>query len=132
MGMVRARLDSERACWAILVAAMALSAATILWFTRGTSFFSDEFTCFVASRGFDVKALLSPHNGHLFLGLRVVYAALFDLFGADYLVLRLLQAVGWRWWRGCSSSSRSEGWSPRSLSPPRSSSSSSARRRTRR
>jgi hypothetical protein len=92
--MARARLDSERACWAILVAAMALSAAAILWFTRGTSFFSDEFTCFVASRGFDVKALLSPHNGHLFLGLRVVYAALFDLFGADYLVLRLLQAVG--------------------------------------
>lgn len=94
MGMVRARLDSERACWAILVAAMAVSAGTILWFTRGTSFFSDEFTCFVASRGFDPTALLSPHNGHLFLGLRVVYAALFDLFGADYLVLRLLQAVG--------------------------------------
>lgn len=73
---------------------MLLSPAAILWFTRGTSFFSDEFTCFVASRGFDPQAILSPHNGHLFAGLRVLYATVFELFGANYLVLRVVQAVG--------------------------------------
>jgi hypothetical protein len=73
---------------------MALSAALVLWLSRGTSFFSDEFTYFVASRGFDPNALLSPHNGHLVAGVRLVYATVFALFGADYLVFRLLEAFG--------------------------------------
>jgi hypothetical protein len=90
-----ARLDaSERTCLAVLGAAMALSAAASLWLTRGTVFFSDEFTYFVANRGFDFKALLSPHNGHLIAGVRLIYAAVFEVFGADYLVFRLLEVLG--------------------------------------
>jgi hypothetical protein len=87
-------LNEERVAWAVLGVAIALSAALILWFTRGTSFFWDEITYFVASRGFDVKALLSPHNGHLIAGVRLLYATVFKLFGADYVVFRILQVLG--------------------------------------
>ncbi len=87
-------LADERTAWAILGVAIVFSGALILWFTRSTSFFSDEFTYFATSRGYDLKALLSPHNGHLIAGVRLLYATVFKLFGAHYLVFRLLEAVG--------------------------------------
>ena len=66
----------------------------MLWFTRGTSFFWDEFTYYVASRGYDPKALLSPHNGHLIAAVRFLYATVFKLFGPEYLVFRVLEVLG--------------------------------------
>jgi hypothetical protein len=73
---------------------MVISVALGLWLTRGTTFFIDEVTYFLANRGYDLKALLSPHNGHLVFGPRLIYATIFKLFGADYLVFRILQEVG--------------------------------------
>jgi hypothetical protein len=94
LGRAIESLNEERVAWAVLGVAIALSAALILWLTRGTSFFWDEITYFVASRGFDVKALWSPHAGHLIAGVRFLYATVFKLFGADYVVIRILQVLG--------------------------------------
>jgi hypothetical protein len=87
-------LRSERNCWIVLALAMLLSIALGLWLTRGTTFFIDEVTYFLANRGYDLKALLSPHNGHLIFVPRLIYATVFKLFGADYVVFRILQGVG--------------------------------------
>jgi hypothetical protein len=78
----------------VLGIAMALSATLGLWLTRGTTFFVDELTYFVADRGFDLRALLSGHNGHLIAVTRLIYAVVLKLFGADYLPFRLLEVFG--------------------------------------
>ena len=93
-GRIGDRLANERVCWAVLGLAMAVSIALGLWLTRGTTFFVDEVTYYLASNGFDLDTLLSPHNGHLILVPRLIYATVFDLFGADYLVFRLLEVAG--------------------------------------
>lgn len=49
---------------------------------------------FVVDRGFDPGALLTPLNGHLELLLRASYAAVFELFGGSFFVVRLLSAGG--------------------------------------
>jgi hypothetical protein len=88
------RFENERACWVVLGLAIALSAALGLWLTRGTTLYTDEYVFFVSSRGFDPNAILSPENGHLIAVPRLIYATVFKLFGADYLVLRLLEVLG--------------------------------------
>lgn len=93
-GRILDRLADDRVCWAVLGIAMAISIALGLWLTRGATFFLDEVTYYLASNGFDLNTLLSPHNGHLVLVPRLIYAAVFDLFGADYLVFRLLEFFG--------------------------------------
>jgi hypothetical protein len=86
--------ESPQLCAAVLGMAMVVSGALCMWWTRGTVFFSDEFTYFVASRGFDPSALLRPHNGHLIFAPRLIYATVFALFGPDYVVFRLLEVLG--------------------------------------
>jgi hypothetical protein len=93
-GRILDRLADDRFSWAVLGVAMAISIAVGLWLTRGTTFFVDEVTYYLASNGFDLDTLLSPHNGHLILVPRVIYATVFDLFGADYVVFRLLEFFG--------------------------------------
>ncbi len=88
------RLEGERACWLLLGAAVVVWAALGLWLTRGTTFYSDEYTYFIANRGFAPKAILAPHNGHLIAVIRLIYAAVFKLFGPDYVVFRLLEVFG--------------------------------------
>jgi hypothetical protein len=88
------RLESDRACWLVLGVAMALSAALRLRLTRGTTLYFDEVSFFVSNRGFDPHVLLSPHNGSLVLVPRLIYASVFKLFGADYLVFRILEVAG--------------------------------------
>jgi hypothetical protein len=73
---------------------MAISATLGLWLTRGTTFFADELTYFVANRGFDLRALLSGHNGHLIAGTRLIYATVLKLFGSGYLPFRILEVLG--------------------------------------
>ncbi len=88
------RLENERTCWLILAVSAAAWVVLGLWLTRGTSFYSDEYTYFIASRGFAPKAILAPHNGHLIAVIRLIYAAVFKLFGPDYVVFRLLEVFG--------------------------------------
>jgi hypothetical protein len=78
----------------VLGGAMAISATLGLWLTRGTTFFADELTYFVANRGFDLRALLSGHNGHLIAGTRLIYATVLKLFGSGYVPFRILEVLG--------------------------------------
>jgi hypothetical protein len=78
----------------VVIAAMAASVALSLYLTRGTTFWFDEFTLYSASHGYSITSLLSEHNGQLILVPRFIYATIFKLFGADYLVVRVVEAVG--------------------------------------
>jgi hypothetical protein len=74
----------------LLVVAMVAAAGFGLWSSRGTTFSIDEFRVFLASSHVDLRELLSPLNGHLILITRLVYAGIFNVFGAGYLPFRLL------------------------------------------
>jgi hypothetical protein len=82
--------DERRWAWGALACAMALAAALILWFGRGTTFWGDELAILMASPHFSLGEALQPHEGHLILTARVVYQILFEAFGTSYLPFRLL------------------------------------------
>jgi hypothetical protein len=77
-----------------MAVAMVASIVAVLWFTRGTTFWFDEFTLYSGSRGFNITGLLTQHNAQLIFLPRLIYATVFKLFGADYSVIRLIEAVG--------------------------------------
>ncbi len=83
-----------RGGWVALGAACACSIALLLYLGRGTTFYLDEITIFSESKGFDLRYLLSPHDGQLILLARLVYSGVFKLFGADYVLLRVIDACG--------------------------------------
>jgi hypothetical protein len=87
-------LQDERVCWSVLVSGMAAYAGLAIWLTRGTTLFFDETNIFVVDRGFRPDALLAPLNGHLVLLQRLIYAADFELFGPEFLVVRIVELVG--------------------------------------
>jgi hypothetical protein len=88
------RLEDERVCWVVLLSAMTGYAALAMWLTRGTTLFFDETNIFVVDRGLSPDALLAPLNGHLVLLQRLIYAVNFELFGAEFVVVRVVEAVG--------------------------------------
>ncbi len=74
-----------------LVAAMVVSAALGLWFSRDTTFSLDEIEVFSGTAHLDLQGALEPSSsGHLFLTWRLTFAALLNAFGADYLPFRVL------------------------------------------
>lgn len=95
-GTSRAEADGYGgvAAYALLVIAAILSVALGLYLTRGATFGVDEFWYFLADRGLSPRALLTPHNGNLIVVIRTIYAAVFELFGPNYVVFRCLEAVG--------------------------------------
>jgi hypothetical protein len=86
----RGLVVTDRVCWAILAAAMAAAAALILYFNRGTTFFGDELTFLYETPTLGAGDVLDPHNGHLVATTRVVYKAILETIGADYLAFRVL------------------------------------------
>jgi hypothetical protein len=88
------RLQDDRTCWLLLFVAIAAYAALALWITRGTTLFIDEVNTFTGDRGFHLDALLAPLNGHFVLVQRLIFATDFKLFGANFLVLRLIEVGG--------------------------------------
>jgi hypothetical protein len=92
LGVERIPIDVQ--CWAVLALALVVYAVVAMRFTRGTTIFVDEVNYFTVHDGFRPGALLSPLNGHLVLGVRAIYAAVFGLFGADFTLLRLIHVVG--------------------------------------
>ena len=80
-----------RAPLAVLAAAMAISAAYLLWLTRGTTFAFDEWLYFAAYPDFD--DLLNPDHGNLVLLPVLYYKAGLALFETSYLPYRLLSVA---------------------------------------
>ena len=79
--------------WAVLGAAMVLYAVFVLWATRGTTMFVDEQTLFQTDAGLHPSVLFAPVNGHLILWERLLYAVDFKLFGASFVLPRIVEAV---------------------------------------
>ncbi len=77
-----------------LGALVVVSTALILYMNRGTTFWVDELFFFQNSKGLDPNTLLAPHNGQLVLVARLIYAGLFEAFGPDYTVFRVVAALG--------------------------------------
>ena len=88
----RGLVVNDRICWVILGGAMAVAAGLILYLNRGTIFYIDELALVHRSPSFDAGDLIDPYNGHLAITTRVVYKAILETIGADYLAFRLLHA----------------------------------------
>ena len=82
----------EREVRIALGGAMVVSAALSLWFSRDTTLTTDWLYAFSSTPQLDLRVAIEPENGHLVLTGRLVHAAILNLFGADYLVYRLLTA----------------------------------------
>lgn len=97
-----AKAQKPSVSWILLGLAMAASAVWLLTAGRNLSFMGDEifyYASLVAHGGAIVPAhgielFLAPHNGHLVLIGRLIYRALFDLVGTNYLVFRVIEVVG--------------------------------------
>lgn len=76
-----------------LVLAVAASTVLCLHLTQGAALGADEYWFFVVNHGFQLKGLLSPQAGNLIFVVRLAYAAVFALWGPDFLVLRLIEVV---------------------------------------
>ena len=70
--------------------AMAASVALGLWLSHNTIFSADELHWMIDSRDLDLRGAIEPYNGHLILVPRLVYSAILNLSGVDYLPFRLL------------------------------------------
>ena len=81
---------TDRLCWALLGIAMVVAAALVLYLNRGTTFFADELTFVYETPSLGAGDLLDPHNGHLIATTRLVYKAILETIGADYVAFRVL------------------------------------------
>jgi hypothetical protein len=82
---------TDRLCWVVLGAAMVVAAGLVLYLNRGTTFFLDELVWVYGAPGLSgAGEVLEPHNGHLIATSRLVYRAILEAFGAEYVVFRLL------------------------------------------
>ena len=89
-------IGRPRGAWLVLGAAMALSAALILHAAAGETFDIDEYFYFgrmaydagqlLQYHSLSVAYLLAPYNGHLQLGGKLIYEALFAIGGTNYVV----------------------------------------------
>jgi hypothetical protein len=87
----RGLVVTDGLCWAILGAAMVAAAGLILYLNRGTTFFLDELVWVYQSPGLGNPGdVVEPHNGHLIATTRLVYKAILETFGAEYVVFRVL------------------------------------------
>jgi hypothetical protein len=81
---------------------MCLSAAWLLLSARSTTFSGDDvyyYASYIAhgvatEAGSGIEYFLAPHNGHFQLGGKLIYRLLFEVFGADYKVFRVVNVAG--------------------------------------
>jgi hypothetical protein len=86
----RGLVVTDRVCWAILGVAMAVAAALILYFNRGTTFYVDQIIFLYQTPELGVGDVLDPHNGHLIVTTRLAFKAILETFGAEYVAFRVL------------------------------------------
>ena len=75
--------------------ALAVAGAFVLWETRGTYFWFDEWIWIAERRDFSASAFLEPHNQHLSLVPVAIYRLLFETVGLEhYWPYRALLVAG--------------------------------------
>jgi len=93
-------LTPARFAWGVLAVAMCVSAAWIIHSSRFFIFSTDEVYYYARFVAHDlspvptggIEYFLAPHNSHFVLVGKLIYRALLELFGADYLPFRVLEA----------------------------------------
>ena len=80
----------DRMAWPLFAVAAAIAAALILWWGRDRTLTADEMIWFMQTPDLDLGGALEPHVGHLILTSRLVYKAIFSIFGVGYLPFQLL------------------------------------------
>src|SRR5436190_17084657 len=91
----RARgLTEEQWAWWGLAAAMAVSAALLMWQGRHITFQADELTYFQYVHSFNLRDLLQPQNAHLILIPHFIYAAIFQTVGPVHAVFEVVNVLG--------------------------------------
>ncbi len=76
--------------WLALAGMLVATAVFLVYETRGTMFWIDEWTWALERRGSDLGTYLEPHNGHLSLVPIALYKLLFAIAGTDgYTPFRL-------------------------------------------
>lgn len=103
LGRLVRSLDEPRAAWLVLGMAMVAAGALILYAAHGESFDIDEFFYYgrmvddagriVQYHSLSLGYLLAPYNGHLQLGGKLIYEALFATVGADYFAFELFNVL---------------------------------------
>jgi hypothetical protein len=74
---------------------LALAGAFVLWETRGTYFWFDEWMWIAERRDLSASAFLEPHNRHLSLVPVAIYRVLFETVGLDnYWPYRVVLIIG--------------------------------------
>jgi hypothetical protein len=78
----------------ILGAAALVAVPLLLWLNRGTTFYVDEMIWFSDLSGYnDLGSIVHPHNSHLIGTARILFFAIAELFGPDYVIVRILAAA---------------------------------------
>jgi hypothetical protein len=80
------RIRSARAwwAWAILAALLLAGAVLLIYESRGTTFWADEWQWILQRRGSSLGSYLNPHNEHLSLVPVVIYKVLFATVGLHH------------------------------------------------
>jgi hypothetical protein len=90
-----ATVDPDKLAWVALAVGTLAGAALLLYLTRGTTFWFDEWLWIIGRRGSGVDTFLDPHNSHLSLLPVALYKLLFTTVGiSHYLPYRLVVTAG--------------------------------------
>ncbi len=93
MSQMALRRSRGRTAWLVLLAAMAGTAALILWLGRDITYSIDELFWFEDTPNLGIGGALQPHVGHLVLTARLAYAFVFETLGTGYRPFQLLTVV---------------------------------------
>jgi hypothetical protein len=77
----------------MLAVAMAGAAATIIWLSRGATYWPDDLSWFMFAPEVSASEAFEPHYGHLILVSRLLYKGILETLGADYVTFRVLLAI---------------------------------------
>jgi hypothetical protein len=73
---------------------MAASTAVLAWAGRHIMLWADEFTFYQYFHDLHLRSLLTPHNAHLILVPRFIYAAIFQAVGPSHAALAVVALTG--------------------------------------